>query len=72
MRFPDRRGGARLASDGIEDRTMAETQEAVTTGTPAPVAAAPTDFIRDMVAADQQSGKYGGRVVTRFPPEPNG
>jgi glutaminyl-tRNA synthetase len=25
-----------------------------------------------MVARDQASGKYGGRVVTRFPPEPNG
>ena len=30
------------------------------------------DFIRDIVAADQASGKHGGRVVTRFPPEPNG
>ncbi|NIM48488.1 MAG: glutamine--tRNA ligase, partial [Gemmatimonadales bacterium] len=25
-----------------------------------------------MVAEDQRTGKYGGRVVTRFPPEPNG
>ncbi len=32
----------------------------------------PADFIRDIVAADKQSGKHGGRVVTRFPPEPNG
>ncbi len=31
-----------------------------------------TDFIREMVARDQRTGKYGGRVVTRFPPEPNG
>ena len=30
------------------------------------------NFIRDIVAADVASGKYGGRVVTRFPPEPNG
>jgi glutaminyl-tRNA synthetase len=30
------------------------------------------DFIRAMVERDQQSGKYGGRVETRFPPEPNG
>jgi glutaminyl-tRNA synthetase len=29
------------------------------------------DFIRDIVAADLQSGKHKG-VVTRFPPEPNG
>ncbi len=30
------------------------------------------DFIRQIVAADVASGRYGGRVVTRFPPEPNG
>ena len=32
----------------------------------------PSDFIRDIVAQDLQSGKHGGRVATRFPPEPNG
>ncbi|MBM4184525.1 MAG: glutamine--tRNA ligase/YqeY domain fusion protein [Gemmatimonadetes bacterium] len=32
----------------------------------------PSDFIRQIVAADTASGRYGGRVVTRFPPEPNG
>ncbi|WP_447972042.1 glutamine--tRNA ligase/YqeY domain fusion protein [Nitrospira sp. Kam-Ns4a] len=31
-----------------------------------------TDFIRAIVAQDRQAGKHGGRVVTRFPPEPNG
>src|SRR5437667_138509 len=31
----------------------------------------PSDFIRDIVAADLESGKVQ-RVVTRFPPEPNG
>lgn len=30
------------------------------------------DFIREMVAADIASNKYGNRIVTRFPPEPNG
>ena len=30
------------------------------------------DFIRQKIDADIASGKYGGRVVTRFPPEPNG
>ena len=34
-------------------------------------APAPSDFIRDIVAADLQSGKYQ-KIVTRFPPEPNG
>ena len=32
----------------------------------------PRDFIREKVAEDNASGKWGGRVVTRFPPEPNG
>ena len=31
-----------------------------------------TDFIRAIVARDLAAGKNGGRVVTRFPPEPNG
>jgi glutaminyl-tRNA synthetase len=35
-------------------------------------AAAPSDFIREIVADDLKTGKHGGRVVTRFPPEPNG
>ncbi len=30
------------------------------------------DFIRQIVADDIAAGKNGGRVVTRFPPEPNG
>src|SRR5438128_5098374 len=31
----------------------------------------PTDFIRDIVAADSAAGKYA-QIHTRFPPEPNG
>ena len=31
-----------------------------------------SDFIRELVAADRAGGAHGGRVVTRFPPEPNG
>ncbi len=30
------------------------------------------DFIRQIIAEDLAAGKHGGRVVTRFPPEPNG
>jgi glutaminyl-tRNA synthetase len=33
---------------------------------------ASANFIRDIVAADVRAGKHGGRVATRFPPEPNG
>jgi glutaminyl-tRNA synthetase len=29
-------------------------------------------FIRQIIADDLKTGKYGGRVCTRFPPEPNG
>ena len=32
----------------------------------------PLDFIREIIAADLRANKNGGRVVTRFPPEPNG
>jgi len=31
-----------------------------------------TDFIREIIAADISSNKHGGKVITRFPPEPNG
>ncbi len=30
------------------------------------------DFIRDLVRSDNAAGTFGGRVQTRFPPEPNG
>jgi len=32
----------------------------------------PVDFIRAIVDDDLASGRHGGRVATRFPPEPNG
>ena len=32
----------------------------------------PKDFIRSIVAEDRKANKNEGRVVTRFPPEPNG
>ena len=31
-----------------------------------------SDFIRDIIDEDNRTGKYGGKVLTRFPPEPNG
>src|SRR5438094_3719250 len=33
---------------------------------------APVDFIRALVDDDLATGKHGGGVATRFPPEPNG
>jgi glutaminyl-tRNA synthetase len=32
----------------------------------------PLDFIRQIVEDDLRTNKHGGRVLTRFPPEPNG
>jgi len=31
-----------------------------------------TDFIRDIIAEDSRTNRFGGHVKTRFPPEPNG
>jgi glutaminyl-tRNA synthetase len=31
-----------------------------------------SDFIREIIRGDREVGKRGGRVQTRFPPEPNG
>jgi len=31
-----------------------------------------SNFLRQIIAEDTRTRKYGGRVVTRFPPEPNG
>src|SRR5579871_5703100 len=38
-------------------------------GTPEP---RPSNFIRDRILEDLKTNKHGGRVQTRFPPEPNG
>ena len=32
----------------------------------------PSNFIREIIDEDLKTGKWGGRVHTRFPPEPNG
>ncbi len=32
----------------------------------------PTNFIEEIITRDLETNKYGGRVHTRFPPEPNG
>jgi glutaminyl-tRNA synthetase len=37
-----------------------------------PDTTSPSHFIRDIVAEDRRQNKNDGRVVTRFPPEPNG
>jgi glutaminyl-tRNA synthetase len=37
-----------------------------------PADGAPIDFLRTIVDDDLAAGRHGGRVATRFPPEPNG
>jgi glutaminyl-tRNA synthetase len=37
-----------------------------------PDARPPSNFIRNIIEEDLRTNKYGGRVHTRFPPEPNG
>ena len=32
----------------------------------------PSNFIRDVILEHNASGRFGGNVITRFPPEPNG
>jgi len=34
--------------------------------------ASPPHFIRNIIKEDLKTDKYGGKVITRFPPEPNG
>jgi glutaminyl-tRNA synthetase len=36
------------------------------------VESTPSNFIRNIIEEDNRSGKWNGRVETRFPPEPNG
>jgi glutaminyl-tRNA synthetase len=42
------------------------------TGTAQTPASPPPNFIRTIIEQDLKTGKWGGRVMTRFPPEPNG
>src|SRR5262249_22385942 len=63
-----RRGGPRVAiSPSVRSAEASMAHDAHASGT----APAPSDFIRDIVADDVRTGKHR-RIVTRFPPEPNG
>jgi len=53
---------------------MKETMHPQTNEAPtgAETPAAPSNFVREIILDDLKTNKYGGRVHTRFPPEPNG
>src|SRR6476661_8584490 len=50
----------------------AEQQQGQGDGAPAEAGPTGLDFVRRIVEEDIRSGKWGGRIATRFPPEPNG
>src|SRR5438105_449999 len=45
-------------------------KDSSTMTTPAPTSS--LNFIEQIIETDRAAGKHGGRVHTRFPPEPNG
>src|SRR5580692_2605135 len=55
----------------MKDTMNPRTNEALP-GAETPPEAGPSNFIREIILDDLQTNKYGGRVHTRFPPEPNG
>ena len=54
-------------SDDTHDTTAGE-KPAESAGS----STAPPNFIRAIIDEDMKTGRWGGRVMTRFPPEPNG
>ena len=51
---------------------MSDSSKVEAMSTSAETPSVPTNFIREIVREDLKTGKYQGRVHTRFPPEPNG
>jgi glutaminyl-tRNA synthetase len=51
---------------------MSATNPDIEAAANAPAESRPSNFIRDIILDDLKTNKYGGRVQTRFPPEPNG
>ena len=62
-------GHRKVENDMSDNRPDSAPDAASDTGR---AAATPSNFVRDIILDDLKTGKYGGRVHTRFPPEPNG
>ncbi|MBM3237523.1 glutamine--tRNA ligase/YqeY domain fusion protein [Candidatus Poribacteria bacterium] len=56
----------------MKDTTTEREHDTETEDTTTPDSTSSTDFIRQFIEEDLRSNNYGGRVHTRFPPEPNG
>jgi glutaminyl-tRNA synthetase len=56
----------------IPNRAPAPKSSASAKQQPGDAAPLASNFIRQIIDADNASGKHGGKVITRFPPEPNG
>ncbi|HWB83905.1 MAG TPA: glutamine--tRNA ligase/YqeY domain fusion protein [Bryobacteraceae bacterium] len=57
------------------DSSKSDSTESPSTGgsaAPETAASGPSNFIREIIIDDLKTNKFGGRVHTRFPPEPNG
>src|SRR5947207_12370190 len=60
-----------LSSMASDKRVIEKSNSVVDAGVTVPETRA-SNFIRDIIVEDLKTNKYGGRVQTRFPPEPNG
>ncbi len=61
-----------VASEASQPRQPQAGEPAGQAQQPAQAAPVGMDFVRRMIEEDNRTGKWGGRVATRFPPEPNG
>ena len=59
-------------NDNAKKNATNATKSAAGAGAQGHSAATPSNFIRQIIEADNASGKHSGKVITRFPPEPNG
>jgi glutaminyl-tRNA synthetase len=59
-------------SNSAQRKAMSTSNPQTEAATSAPAESRPSNFIRDIILDDLKINKYGGRVQTRFPPEPNG
>src|SRR5690606_763115 len=67
---PSRRGDRLQSGDSVHQPALHPMTSNDKKGDTAAVA--PSNFIRSIIDEDNRTGKWDGRVETRFPPEPNG